>query len=338
MAKPRNLDLISLVEARDRFEKYLRRLAATNGGKPAPHTITTYLRDVDEMIRLTHGQERAADDIEADDIEDALLEITTLPDRRYKHSVKKGPGRGVASRARWVASVRAFFTWAVNRGYVQLSPMEGIAVSAPPRSHARQGLTLKETRTLISYVAANPSRNPQRDYALVSLMAESGARVSELCNLATDDLLRLDSGTWIARIHRSKGRKGRDLPVSDGMAAILRDYIAQERPQALRRRPKGHEDPRTLFTTYNGAAMTPRDVQRMLAKACLNAGVRHGTPHGMRHTALTQMGEAGVPPQTIRDIAGHQSIGTTGLYLDHSNEQNAAALRRSPLVAQVLDA
>ena len=33
------------------------------------------------------------DDIEADDIEDALLEITTLPDRRYKHSVKKGPDR-----------------------------------------------------------------------------------------------------------------------------------------------------------------------------------------------------------------------------------------------------
>ena len=84
--------------------------------------------------------------------------------------------------------------------------------------------------------------------------------------------------------------------------------------------------------------MTPREVKRMLAKACLNAGVRHGTPHGMRHTALTQMGEAGVPPQTIRDIAGHQSIGTTGLYLDHSNEQNAAALRRSPLVAQVLGA
>lgn len=339
MAKPRHFDPISLTEARNRWERDLHRQAAMNDGKPSPNTIATYLRDVDEMIALTKGGDRPADDIEVEDIEDALMAISQAPDRRYKRTAKAGgtPGRGVASRARWASSVRAFFTWAATKGYVQVSPMETVTVSAPPRTHAREGLTLAETTTLIEHVAAHPSRNPKRDYTLVSLMAESGPRVSEVCRLTPADLLRLDSGTWIARIRRAKGRKDRDLPVSDVLAGLLRDYVDTERARAALRRPAGQGDPGTLFLTHNGAAMTARDVQRMLDKACQAAGVRHSTPHGLRHTAFTQMGVTGVAPQTIRDIAGHSSLDTTSLYLDASNEENAAAVKRSPLAAREPD-
>lgn len=333
MAKPRNLDLINLVDARNRWERHLRTLSATNDGKPAPNTITTYLRDVDEMIRLVHGENRAADDIEPEDITDALLAITTAPDRRYTRTTNtKTAGRSVASRARWASSVRAFFTWATTQGYVQISPMDTITVTPPPKAHQRTGLTLEETRTLIHQAAKGDTRNPKRDYALICLMAESGPRVSEICRLTTTDLLLADTGTWIARIRQAKGRKDRDLPVSDTLAHLIDDYARTERTQALTRRQAGTPEPAQIFLTHNGQPLTPRDIQRMLAATCKKAGIRHGTPHQLRHTAFTQMGITGVAPQTIRDIAGHTSLDTTSLYLDVSDEENAAAIRHSPLV------
>jgi hypothetical protein len=43
------------------------------------------------------------------------------------------------------------------------------------------------------------------------------------------------------------------------------------------------------------------------------------------------MARPGVPVGTVRDIAGHASLATTGIYIDSDPDASAAALDRSPL-------
>jgi site-specific recombinase XerD len=52
------------------------------------------------------------------------------------------------------------------------------------------------------------------------------------------------------------------------------------------------------------------------------------SPHGARRTTASLLGEAGVPPHTIRSILGHSTIQQTGEYVDVSREQLEGAVLR----------
>ncbi len=58
------------------------------------------------------------------------------------------------------------------------------------------------------------------------------------------------------------------------------------------------------------------------------AGVttEHGTLHRLRHTFCTSLLVAGADIETIRDLAGHRDISTTGRYLCTTSERRRAAV------------
>ncbi|HFV9915911.1 TPA: tyrosine-type recombinase/integrase [Salmonella enterica subsp. diarizonae serovar 61:l,v:z35] len=54
-----------------------------------------------------------------------------------------------------------------------------------------------------------------------------------------------------------------------------------------------------------------------VARVALSDHRRHGM-HSLRHTLATRLMEEGTPIEQIADILGHQSVGTTGVYLKTS--------------------
>nr|WP_322753436.1 tyrosine-type recombinase/integrase [Frankia sp. Cas3] len=51
--------------------------------------------------------------------------------------------------------------------------------------------------------------------------------------------------------------------------------------------------------------------------------------HGLRHTCVTLLLDLGVPPHTVRDIAGHSAIEVTmTIYAHSSMAEKRAALRK----------
>ena len=54
-------------------------------------------------------------------------------------------------------------------------------------------------------------------------------------------------------------------------------------------------------------------------------GYAHLCRHGLRHTGLTWMADAGVPVHVLRKIAGHGSLTTTQRYLHPDSASIAAA-------------
>jgi integrase/recombinase XerD len=74
-------------------------------------------------------------------------------------------------------------------------------------------------------------------------------------------------------------------------------------------------------------------MRSRLAKAAAAADLSvHVTPHMLRHTAATQLIEAGVDIRYIQRLLGHASVTTTEIYTHVSDE----ALRRTVSNADVL--
>jgi integrase/recombinase XerD len=74
-------------------------------------------------------------------------------------------------------------------------------------------------------------------------------------------------------------------------------------------------------------------MRARLAKAGRDAGLaRKVTPHMLRHTAATQLIEAGVDIRYIQRLLGHASLSTTEIYTHVSDR----ALRRVVSDADVL--
>lgn len=93
-----------------------------------------------------------------------------------------------------------------------------------------------------------------------------------------------------------KGKaKGRDVPVRDDLAAMLRDW------------PDGK-----LFA---GWANSQKSLYYHWRRLCWKANVPVLGLHATRHTYGTNMLRAGADLATVRDLLGHKDIKTTGTYL-----------------------
>jgi integrase len=80
-----------------------------------------------------------------------------------------------------------------------------------------------------------------------------------------------------------------------------------------------------LFTGPRGGRITTATLRGATSwdEAVTDLGYEHLKRHGLRHTGLTWMADAGVPLHSLRKIAGHGSLITTQRYL-HPDRQSVA--------------
>jgi len=171
-------------------------------------------------------------------------------------------------------------------------------------------------------------------------MMEAGPRVSELVAFNLADLTTRTIGGRTERflqIQHGKGRKARSAPLSPATWAIYQTYIdsprevlvsalAADAPKHTRR-----DSNQALLLSVRGRRMTPRGVELRLDRLSAAVGARV-TPHGLRHTAATQLLEGeGVTLPTVRNILGHADISTTSRYLDADATAAAEAVRNHPI-------
>ncbi len=149
-----------------------------------------------------------------------------------------------------------------------------------------------------------------RDRAILELLFSSGLRVSELTNLDRNHI-NLERREFMVR---GKGQKDRPIFVSQDAADWLKLYLE-----------KRTDNLPALFISYGGKAiannsgdfrrLTPRSVQRMVAKYSLLAGItRHVSPHVLRHSFATDLLMNGADIRSVQAMLGHSNIATTQIY------------------------
>jgi integrase/recombinase XerD len=165
----------------------------------------------------------------------------------------------------------------------------------------------------------------RRDYILLTLMFNTGARVQEVLDLKTDDLQL--SRPFSVCIRR-KGRKERICPIWPETAQLLREHT-EGRGLDLREKV-------TIFTNRLGQPLTRFGVRYILTKHLQQAARLRPSlagkrlhPHSMRHSTAIHLLKSGVDLSTIANWLGHASVNTTNKYASMDLEMKRRALEKA---------
>ena len=90
----------------------------------------------------------------------------------------------------------------------------------------------------------------------------------------------------------------------------------------------GWRDSGLVFTTATGTGIEPRNLNRHWYGLRTRAGLPSVRFHDLRHTCVTLLLDAGVPPHIVQAIAGHSGIQVTmSIYAHAAQEEQRKALR-----------
>lgn len=242
-------------------------------------------------------------------------------------------GKSVSTRNQRLAAIKSFF------GYVKFTFPEyldvsqevlGIRLKKQPEASVNY-LTVDGITALLQQPNAS-LRSGYRDMLMLTLLYDSGARVSELTKICIGDIRMLNPATII--LH-GKGNKDRIVPLSKKTADLLSNYFRREKLNG----PESKD--RLLFTNRQGGQLTRIGVTYVLKKYA--SLVRQQYPdimpdnlsaHCIRHSKAMHLLQAGVPLIYIRDFLGHTKISTTEIYAkaDSDGKRKALEMAYSPAI------
>ena len=240
-------------------------------------------------------------------------------------------GCGISTRNARLAAIRTFFGY-VARQQPAVAELCRRVVEIPAKKQDIKQPDYLERDELDAIIAGIDRQTAigRRDYALLWLLYDTGARVQEIVDLSVP-ALRLIAPEQVRL--RGKGRKERLSPISPETAALLRAYLEERGVTEDANVP--------LFTNRLGARLTRTGIARCI-KRYANAAVarmptlrdRRISPHTMRHTTAMHMLQSGTDLRVISAMLGHASMLTTHHYaridLAMKRKALAAATRSTP--------
>jgi len=154
--------------------------------------------------------------------------------------------------------------------------------------------------------ACDRSRAGKRTKAIIYLLANTGMRIGELCNLKLDDV------DWNKNelIVTGKGQKTRIIPVKDYVLhgtqhPSLINYVRNHRY-------KTHAS--YIFTQKTGK-ITEAQARKDIKAVSRKAGMGWIHPHSLRHFYATNLLRHGIHVKIVQILLGHSNIKTTSRYL-----------------------
>jgi site-specific recombinase XerD len=287
----------------------------------SPHTLRAYEGDVVAFEQHLGGSTQ----VRRIDRDRLLAFVEALRDA----------GLSPTSIRRRVAAVRGFCRWLLARQLLTDDPLIGLTLPTGRRRTLPRVIPTYELDLLFSYLqrAALLSGDPQpqavrarpHQYTTllgVALMLATGVRVHEVVGIGREDI---DLRTQSIRI-LGKGRRERHVFLSNTWLTALTAAYLQVRGEL------GITHAHLLFNSLHNP-LTTQTMRSRLKKAADAAGLDlEITPHMLRHTAATQLMEAGVDIRYIQRLLGHASLATTELYTHVSD----GALKRVVTAADTL--
>jgi len=303
----------------DARKQYVRWLLATRD--LSPHTVRAYVHDIAALERQL-GEAATLAQIDRESL------FRFLEDARHE-------GLSPRTIRRRASGVRGFCRWLVSNNLLGSDPWIGTPIPsgrarALPRTvathhlhqlfkHLRDSAAIHGRRDLL-----RPLERPHETTTLlgVALIVATGVRVNELVSIEYQAIDLLEGSLRLT----GKGRRERQVFLANAwLTDLTRAYLETR----VTLEPK-HS--RLLFDRRLGP-LSPAAMRSRLVKAAEGAGIGcRVTPHMLRHTAATQLIEAGVDIRYIQRLLGHASLSTTELYTHVSDR----ALRRVVSDADVL--
>jgi integrase/recombinase XerD len=247
---------------------------------------------------------------------------------------KRRKANTVATR---LAIVRSFFEYLKAGGIIHLNPASTKLVTPPelPTNPQGRALTSKEVRHLLS----GPDRSkPEgaRDYAMMLVMLRLSLRLAEVSQLRLSSV-KWSHGRWILRC-KIKGGKEETWPLPKDVKQAIDDYLKLDAPRRRTLHSDGDDafifQPHLNYRTLEfNKSISPRMVQKIVARWGEFTGIGHVTPHDLRRTVVTRLLNDGHSYREVQMVTKHKDPKTIQRY-DHAREN----LDRSPVNTLTWDA
>ena len=279
------------------FQDYLRGVRGASN-----HTIRAY-RDTLRLffLFLVQGGRRSVTDVCLDDITaDSVLDFLD-----HIESVRENTA---ATRNCRLAAIRSFVQHLLRYDVTRASQY-GRILAISPKRHASPVIPYLEPEEARAIIAGVDPSTPHgaRDHALLLLLYNSGARVSEVLTLHPR-ALRLDRTRQVR--FQGKGGKERICPLWPETAAALRPILkTNSEDEFIFRNARGFP------LTRDGVAYLIRKYVHLASEKLPPLRTRRVTPHVFRHSCAVALLQAGNDLTVIRDYLGHASIATTNKYV-----------------------
>lgn len=162
-------------------------------------------------------------------------------------------------------------------------------------------ITKKEVEEFRQRILQSEGCSAKRNYAIVTIMAYAGLRISEVLNLKKVDV---NTTANQIRVADGKGEKQRTVIINSKIVSAIREYEKSDKV-----------DSEYLFHNSKGKILNPSTINKVFDE--FSADGFHINPHALRHFFCYNALESGAYSiNEVSNQAGHTSIKTTMRYLN----------------------
>ncbi|MFH0795193.1 MAG: site-specific tyrosine recombinase/integron integrase [bacterium] len=275
----------------------------------AKRTVKAYEHDLHILRRFLEKRHKTLPQLSHIKLEDLRLFLASLQvDSGYKST----------SMARKMSTLRSFFRFAVEQGFLKVDPTLKLNRTKLPRK-LPTFLTGEELKRLLIAPEGDDWKET-RDRAILVILAMTGIRLSELVGINVDDINFTGKNLRVL----GKGSKERLIPLNETALEALRQYLDV--------RPLSQD--RALVVNRQGRRMNGRTVEKKVKFYARKAGIRNEkiSPHKLRHTFATLLHMGDVDILEIQKLLGHSNISSTTIYTHTNTEKLKTAVHKLDVV------
>lgn len=285
----------------------------------SPHTLASYRDTFVLLLKWMDSHESVSPN------RVSMADLDPDHVRRFTDWLRETRGCAASTCNARIAAIRSFAKFVQSEAPEHIEICRRILEMPTMKAPKPAEVEFLSIRAVQLVVAA--SSDTLRDLAIISLLYDSGARVSEVCGITVGDL-SLSRPCTVRVI--GKGRKARVIPISEQVGDIMSRYIASTRMHAALTEP--------LFLNRSGNPLGRAGIAYVLTKCVAAAHNAHpeevpprAHPHIMRHSKAMHLLDVGVNLVYIRDFLGHESVTTTEIYARASTEAKRRAIEAAEI-------
>lgn len=212
-----------------------------------------------------------------------------------------------STRNTYKNALSSLFAFATKTGYLERNPALALDNLKTADKIYSKVLSREQVERMIQL-----EKNP-RNYLILKILYFTGVRVDEISHLKKSSFHNSENG--LIMMVEGKGRKVRSIHLPSHLADAIRSYAFSL------------DSTDYLFTNdrlidfgigvFERKSISNSQVFRIVKAAAKKAKLSvQPSPHWLRHTSATHAIESGAPIHVVQRSLGHESISTTGKYLD----------------------
>ncbi len=265
--------------------------------KYSPHTITAYLKDLEDFNKF------ASEEYEYPNI----IQIDYSVIRRWiVHLVDSGVSNRSVNRK--ISSLKTFYKFLLKTSQIEASPLSNHRALKTSKK-IQVPFSENEIETVLELLEVDISFEGHRNKLIIELFYSSGIRRAELINIKLNDVFYSQKTLKVL----GKRNKERLIPLLPSVLETLKEYLI------IREDLEEIKDEEYLFLTAKGVKIYEMLVYRVINSYFSQVSEKvKRSPHILRHSFATHLLNQGADINSVKELLGHSSLASTQVYTQNS--------------------